>query len=547
MRNQDTPTVSFAEVARRLWDKHLVVEYHALSELARQELNPETSSCSPPRYFPDGSRVIGRAPAGSGIGTDPVFERRGYREDHYAVRTWDRNEETIDAKCVNKNGIPTLPDSEVYGDLNSDGTLPNGITLVGRIMKALHFPRNKNNLGETTFLLQPLAASAVSFNPPVEAQELLKIFVSRQHLKLLAKTHPMAAAYIREMQEAALDPLAGSVEIMKTLARGDNVTEAQAQQFLEGAAASIKERPWVIPLERAKEENWSTEKWNKEVARIEAVIQEHQDVMATARNTAAEKAVQTGGDAKEAGDKAAAAIGKRGEFAIWTIFNGLRVNHEAFLTGNLDDTLTSHIIHGRNVTSYVGIPGTADKMEKDTSMQLAGLMQGAVAAIPRVFSFEGPEGKEWKFQGQGPFVEYIERTLRQDHNGKWYRVNDAFLPENALDVFDATMKDTRQGKSWVTAQKNKLEASPDAFFEELLEQGMMKSAQAMLDTGKITLRGRDAEIQRLRQKCSPPNTQGLDRGDVLELIDRHLGMPSRDFDGKKAGIAMPPSTIEKAV
>ena len=70
-----------------------------------------------------------------------------------------------------------------------------------------------------------------------------------------------------------------------------------------------------IPLEVANDENW-----NEEIVRLGEVVAEHE------------------ADPTEAS-----------QYAVWTIFNGLRVNHEAFLTGNIWDTMLALIIDGHKV------------------------------------------------------------------------------------------------------------------------------------------------------------------------------------------------------
>lgn len=438
-----------ADVARRLWNDYLKVEYYHLSDLAQDEWQPEKSSHSVPRYAANGDRL----PDGAGAGDfeDKVYTARGARDDHYAVRTYMLDTPTMG---VQLNG-GKFPDSAVWGEIKSTGVLPQGIPLVGRIMGALGYRRGENNLGQTYFNLNSptgdrkknMFADAVHLDPPLDAPELPKQFVSQIHVQDLAKTHAKLAAYITEMMRAAPDPLAGLEPIMEKLAANQEVMEDEAKAFLEAAAKSIKERPWKIPLERALEEKWSDEKWNAEVKRLEAVLAEHE------------------ADPTEAS-----------QYAVWTIFNGLRVNHEAFLTGNIWDTMLVHIIEGRKVIDPVGTEKSI--LAPDNGMELGGLMQAAVAAISRVFAFDGPNGKRYEFRGEGPFVEYIERTMIKK-DGEWMRLNDAFLPGNAKQVFQSTMPKTRGAQSWAEEMKQKFENDPSALLAECRDKGWIKSAERL--------------------------------------------------------------------
>lgn len=429
-----------AEIARRLWNDYLKVEYYELSALAREEWALKKASHSLPRYNEDGDRV-------SGGFEDEVYKQNGARDDHYAVRTYMLDTPSMGAQLVDKK----LPDEAVFGCIASKGALPQGIPLVGRIMGALGYRRGRNNLGETYFDLnspngdaqKDMFADAVHFDPPLDAPELPKQFVSQIHISDLKKTHPLLASYIEEMMRAAPDPLQGLESVLEKLWRDEDIGEGEAQRFLEAAAQSIKERPWKIPLERALQENWSAAKWDEETASLDAVLREH-DMNPT----------------------------EASQYAVWTIFNGLRVNHEAFLTGNIWDTMLCHIIDGRKT---IDPAGTEKSLIGPDGTELGGLLQAAVAAIPRVFSFEGPEGKRYDFHGEGPFVEYIERTVIQK-NGEWVRLNDAFLPGNAKQVFQSTMPKTRGTQSWSAEMKEKFERDPQALLQECRDKGWAKAA-----------------------------------------------------------------------
>lgn len=438
-----------AEVARRLWNDYLKVEYYSLSDLARDEWDPEKASHSTPRYAPNGDR----RPNGIAAGEfeDTVYAQKQARDDHYAVRTYILHTATMGAQVVGGK----FPDREVFGQIQSTGRLPEGIPLVGRIMGALGYRRGHNNLGETYFQLNSpdgirtknMFADAVHFDPPVDAPELPKQFVSQIHIQDLQKTHPKLAAYILEMMLAAPDPLEGLEGILQKLHANEDLEESEAKQFLEAAARSIKERPWQIPLERAIAEKWDDARWDAETRRLDEVLAEHN------------------ADPTEAS-----------QYAVWTIFNGLRVNHEAFLTGNIWDTMLCHIIDGRKVIDPVGIEKSHISPVDGT--ELGGLLQAAVAAIPRVFSFEGPGGKRYDFNGEGPFVEYIERTMVQK-NGEWVRLNDAFLPGNAKQVFQSTMPKTRGAQTWAGEMRDKFQNDPAALRAECETNGWVKSLQRL--------------------------------------------------------------------
>jgi hypothetical protein len=101
-------------------------------------------------------------------------------------------------------------------------------------------------------------------------------------------------------------------------------------------------------------------------------------------------------------------------------------------------------------------------------------MQAAVNAISRTFAFEGPGGKIFEFNGEGPFVEYIERTMIQ-RRGEWIRLNDAFLPGNAKQVFQSTMPKTRGTQSWAGGMREKLNSDPAALRAECEANGWIKS------------------------------------------------------------------------
>ena len=438
-----------AEVARKLWNDYLKVEYYELSELAREEWDPQKASHSLPHYTRDGDRVVGDVREGEYA--DSIYTQKNARDDHYAVRTYMLDTPTMGAQLVDGK----FPDAHVWGDIQSDGSLPQGIPLVGRIMGVLGYRRGTNNLGETYFSLNSptgertknMFADAVHLDPPVDAPELPKQFVSQIHIADLKTTHPKLAQYITDMMRAAPDPMDGLEDIMEKLSRDEGVSEDEAKRFLEGAALSIKERPWKIPLENALTDNWSVEKWDAECTRLDEVLEEHNS------------------DPTEAS-----------QYAVWTIFNGLRVNHEAFLTGNIWDTMLCHIIDGRKVIDPAGTEKSL--RDPDTGMELGGLMQAAVAAIPRVFSFDGPDSKRYDFDGEGPFVEYIERTMHKP-DGEWVRLNDAFLPGNAKQVFQSTMPKTRGAQSWAEEMKQKFQENPQSLLAECQQKGWMKSAQRL--------------------------------------------------------------------
>ena len=263
-----------ADIARRLWNDYLKVEYYALSELARDEWDPEKASHSVPRYYPNGDRVVGE-PEGEFF-EDETYLRDGARDEHYAVRTYILDTEQMGCQLV----IGRMPNSSVFGQIESNGRLPQGIPLVGRIMGVLGYKRGTNNLGETYFSLNSptgeraknMFADAVHFEPPEEAPELPKQFVSQIHIQDLRTTHPKLADYIEAMMRIAPDPMQGLEDVMEKLSNDEEVSEEEAHEFLEAAGKSIKERPWKLPLETATAENW-----DEEVAKLEEVLAEHND------------------------------------------------------------------------------------------------------------------------------------------------------------------------------------------------------------------------------------------------------------------------------
>ena len=439
--------VSRAEIARRLWNEHLKVEYYSLADLARDEWLPEKATHSLPRYYPDGERVVGE-PQGEFF-EDATYKTQGARDEHYAVRTYIYDTATMGCQLIDGK----FPDEAVFGEVESDGVLPQGIPLVGRIMGALGYRRGVNNLGQTYFNLNSatgdaaknMFADAIHFDPPIDAPELPKQFVSQIHIQDLRGTHPKLADYIEAMMRAAPDPLQGLEDVMRKLDAGEKVSEAEAEKFLQAAARSIKERPWKIPLENALDEGWDEVRWDAEVAKLEAALAGH-DASPT----------------------------EASQYAVWTIFNGLRVNHQAFLTGNIWDTMLCHIISGRKVIDPAGTEKSL-VTEHAGGVELGGLIQAAVAAIPRDFAFQGPVGRSFTYQGEGPFVEYIERTMVRGEGG-WQRVNDAFLPSNAKQVFQSTMPKTRAAQSWAEEMLAKLRSEPQELLRECEAKGWLKAA-----------------------------------------------------------------------
>lgn len=437
--------VKRAEIARRLWNDYLKVEYYELSELACDEWKKTKASHSLPRYLANGDRVVGET--SEEVFEDETYQQNGARDDHYAVRTYMLDTEQMGAQLVGGK----IPDEAVFGEIKSTGSLPHGIPLVGRIMGVLGYKRGTNNLGETYFSLNSTSgdrvknmfADAIHFDPPEDAPELPKQFVSQIHLSDLKETHPKLAHYIEEMMRAAPDPMQGLEDIMRSISNEEDISEENTLRFLESSAKCIKERPWKLPLEHADADNWDAE-----VARLKSVLNEHEN------------------DPTEAS-----------QYAVWTIFNGLRVNHEAFLTGNIWDTMLCHIIDGRKVIDPAGTEKS--HIADGGGVEFGGLLQAAVSAISREFKFVGPNGKSYTFKGEGPFVEYIERTMIKK-DGQWQRINDAFLPTNAKQVFQSTMPKTRQAQSWADEMKLKFESSPKDLFAECQEKGWLKSAERLL-------------------------------------------------------------------
>ena len=209
-----------ADVARGLWNDYLKVEYYELSELAREEWDPAKASHSVPRYTAEGDRIVDSVSEWDY--EDRVYIENGARDDHYAVRTYILDTPTMGAQVVDGG----LPEDAVFGQIESTGSLPQGIPLVGRIMGVLGYTHGTNNLGKTYFSLNSptgertknMFADAAHFNPPADAPELPKQFVSQIHVQDLRTTHPVLADYIEEFMRAAPDPMQGLEDVMHKLA-----------------------------------------------------------------------------------------------------------------------------------------------------------------------------------------------------------------------------------------------------------------------------------------------------------------------------------------
>ena len=64
--------------------------------------------------------------------------------------------------------------------------------------------------------------------------------------------------------------------------------------------------------------------------------------------------------------------------------------------------------------------------------------------------------------------------------GKWKRINDAFLPANAKQVFQSTMPKTRGEQSWACRMLEKLQEDREGLMRECREKGWYVSFNKLL-------------------------------------------------------------------
>ncbi|MFZ1666762.1 MAG: hypothetical protein WAU08_15250 [Flavobacteriales bacterium] len=482
-------------------------EYTRDNALAARELDPARTTCVRPLYYGNGERVIGAIDPERPVGSNPHFDKSGFHRDHFAGR------EYVVSLASN---LPDMDHERVFGTIGSDRRLgfqhseglPDGIRLACRIWGALGFERGTNNLGHNSYFALPtLCAEGTYIRPPAELGWLPRQFQSEQRLDKLARFCPKAAAYLRRMLLSTKDPFLGHEDVLAKVSRNEDLTDAEFAVFIRAASDSIKKRPWKIPLEDGP--NMTQDAWDAAVAELDEALKEMQAM------------AQRGAD--EPGASAA-------EYAKWTLFNGLRVNHWAFLTGNLDDTLLCNIIDGEKVVARAGRVDGADEFlltsfrDPQTGIELGGLFQAGIAAPVTYEIFTAPKGRSnYYVQIEGPFVEYIERVLVQK-SGEWKEINEAFLPANALKVFKSTMPNTRESGTWADKMTAQLNEDPLALFHVCLERGWMLSAARLLDKHRVTLSLNDVEAVRAKY-------HGTQRTDVDELMAKHLGhaqsMPMR--------------------
>lgn len=482
-------------------------EYVRDNALAARELSAATSTCSRPLYYANGDRVIGDPEPGQPVGSNAYFDAHGFHRDHFAGREYVVNP---------ASNLPDMDHERVFGSYGTDRVLgfqhpeglPDGIRLACRIWGVLGFERGRNNTGAYAYFPLPsLCAEGTFIVPPAELGWLPRQFQSEQRLDKLARFCPKAAAYLRRMLLSTTDPFLGHDAILAKVHRQEGLDKQEFELFLRAAAASIRKRPWKIPLEDGP--TMLPGAWDAAVAELDAVLKELDHVS------------QQGADAP--GSSAA-------EYAKWTLFNGLRVNHWAFLTGNLDDTLLCNIIDGEEIVALAGRVDGHDEFilrsfkDPDTGVELGGLFQAGVAAPPTYEVFRAPRGRtDYHTRIEGPFVEYIERVLMQ-RNGEWQEMNGAFLPANALKVFKSTMPNTRTEGSWADRMEQHLNEDPMGLFEHCLERGWMLSAARMLQRKTIALSLNKVEELRSRY-------QGKRRSDVerllVDLLREAQSMPMR--------------------
>jgi hypothetical protein len=64
-------------------------------------------------------------------------------------------------------------------------------------------------------------------------------------------------------------------------------------------------------------------------------------------------------------------------------------------------------------------------------------------------------------------------------DGAWVRVNDAFLPGNAKQVFQSTMPKTRGTQSWASEMKAMMVSDRAALRALAVERGWVKAVERM--------------------------------------------------------------------
>jgi Domain of unknown function (DUF1338) len=483
-------------------------EYTRDNALAARELDPYTTTCSRPLYYDNGERVVGDPDPARPIGSNPHFDKNGFHRDHFAGREYVVHPSTKPTTVTdNERVFGTYTSDRSHGFQHPEG-LPDGIRLACRIWGVLGFERGTNNTGAYSYFdLSSLFAEGTYIRPSAEFAWLPRQFQSEQRLDKLAEHCPKAAAYLRTMLLSTKDPFLGQEILLAKVSHDEPLTEPEFTAFLQAAAASIKKRPWTIPLENGPDMTHA--EWDKAVSELDGALRELDSV---ARQ-----------GASSPGSSAA-------EYAKWTLFNGLRVNHWAFLTGNLDDTLLCNIIDGERVVARAGRVDAADEflmssfLDPENGVELGGLFQAGIAAPKTYEVFRAPAGRtNYYAEIEGPFVEYIERVLVQE-SGAWKELNKAFLPANALQVFKSTMPNTREAGSWAEKQALKLKENPMNLFHEALERGWMIAAARMLDKQLIVLSLNTVEA--IRAKYA-----GTNRSDISRLLSTHLmnaqSMPMR--------------------
>lgn len=483
-------------------------EYVRDNALAARELNGTTSTCARPHYHANGDRVVGDPAPGTPTGSNPWFDANGFHRDHFAGREYVVNP---------ASNLPDMDHERVFGSWGGDRTrgfqhplgLPDGIRLACRIWGVLGYERGRNNTGAYAYFPLPsLCAEGTFIAPPPELGWLPRQFQSEQRLDKLGRHCPVAANYLRRMLLSTRDPFLGHDEVLEKVYRALPLNKDEFGIFLNAAAASIRKRPWKIPLENGPDMRPS--EWDAAVAELDTALKELDGLSRHG----------------ESAEGASAA-----EYAKWTLFNGLRVNHWAFLTGNLDDTLLCNIIDGEKVVARAGRTDADEEFilrsfkDPDSGVELGGLFQAGIAAPPTYEVFKAPRGRtDYHTMIEGPFVEYIERVLVQ-RNGQWEEINGAFLPANALKVFKSTMPNTRTEGSWAERMAARIKDDPMSLFEHCLERGWMMAAGRMLDRRTVVLSLNKVEELRGRYL-------GQRRSDVDKLLSGHLrqaqSMPTRD-------------------
>jgi hypothetical protein len=435
-----------SDIAKTLWYDFMQADYYQSTPLAQEEYDLKNASHSAPFYDSNSQRMS--ITHQNNCYQDDVYKKNGYRDDHFALRCFIVNTKGVGSQL--QEGI--FLDSAVWGNIKEDYIFTKGIILFGRIMNALGYKRGKTNIGNAYYNLahhntdiqKTLYADAVHLEAPDDAIELPRQFISQLHIENLKFTHPKLAAYIIDLMFQTKDPFADKFELLEKLHTDHALTEDETEIFLKAAYSFFKTRAWIFPFENAK----NFDEWQNALNDFKAVLEEHE-------NLATESS----------------------QYALWTLLNGTCINHIAYLTGNIWDTMLYHILKGRKIIDPIGQENS--HISDINSEELGGLLQASVIADKKKFIFKSEFG-QFEYEGQGAFVEYIERPVVFKNN-QWHRINDAFLPSNAKQIFQSTMDKTRNTQSWSVQMQDLYINNLDYLYTMCKEKNWTKSL-SLFDT-----------------------------------------------------------------